>query len=115
MARKKRRLKGLTQDDVIQTVEKALVEGCSKKWKTKQYHTICKKVSQTFLDEVGKHGTSRAGIIQAANAASESCKRYKDFTEPGYGDYFRTCERSVAGLVRHLAMKKPGLEGRRKR
>ena len=58
MARKrKRRLRGLTQDDVIHTVEKALTEGCTKKWKTKQYHTICKKVSQVFLDEVGKHGT----------------------------------------------------------
>jgi len=107
---KKRRLKGVTQDDVISTVEQAVNSSCAKQWKTKQYVPICKKAAETFLTEVGKRGTSRKGIIDSANAVTEMCvKDYKT------GQYFRICERAAAGILRRIITKRPGLEGRRRR
>lgn len=109
MARSKRRLKGVTQDDVITIVENATSRACEKKWKTKQYVPICKKAAETFLEEVGKAGTSRKGIIHSANVVTQMCVR--DYKTP---QYFRICERAGAGILRALIAKRPGLEGRRR-
>jgi hypothetical protein len=112
MARKKRRLKGVTQDDAIDAA--AIVEGhCPKKWKTKQYVPICKKAAMRFLDELGQRGTSPKAIMDAANATDAWCaSHYKTGGEKG--QYRRVCETVVGGFIRVLSKKRPGLEGRRR-
>jgi hypothetical protein len=105
--KRRRSLKGVTQDDVSKTVSHIL-NVCPKRWKTKQYEPICRSVAAIFSEGIQKHGTSKGGILKAINEADSMCQTYNP-------QYRRVCEKMAAGIVRNLAARRPGLEGRRKR
>lgn len=101
---KKHRLRGVTEDDVIEAGASTESKVC-RTYKTKQYISVCKIVVDRLLTEVGARGTSPSAIRDSVNAVDRACGEYK--TE----QYKSVCVRAVGSYVREIAVRKPGLAG----
>lgn len=104
MAKKRHRLRGVTEDDVVEAASATNEKVCNA-YKTKQYISVCKIVVDRFTGEIAERGTAPSAIRDSANAVDRACDRYK--TE----QYRSVCVRAVGGYVRAIAARKPGLAG----
>lgn len=113
MARKRRRLGAIGRDEIMIAAGK-MKGHCLNRWKTRQFISTCSRTVDRMTKALLNQGPELTShnVANAANEVDKKCAKYSP-DKYGRNQYGTVCFKVVAGFIRQLTIKNPGLQGRR--